>query len=162
MTYKPFKRRTSDLLKMAVKLENGELESRYRVLLPELSTFMTIHEIPCYVLIYNRIGIQNKTVFQNDAINSALGQLEEGALANHRANSERHLKIGSEQVDDLFERYSSSLHDYLMDFDWSDRDIKKVYEQRKHMVKQMVQSILFLEKFKACFRIIYDSYNQPV
>ena len=35
-----------------------------------------------------------------------------------------------------------------MDFDWSDRDIKKVYEQRKHMVKQMVQSILFLEKFK--------------
>ena len=45
-----------------------------------------------------------------------------------------------------------------MDFDWSDRDIKKVYEQRKHMVKQMVQSILFLEKFKACLRIIYDSY----
>ena len=55
--FKPMKRRTSDLLKMAVKLDNGEMESRYRVLLPELSTFMTIHEIPCYVLIYNRIGI---------------------------------------------------------------------------------------------------------
>ena len=55
--FKPMKRQTSDLLKMAVKLDNGEMESRYRVLLPELSTFMTIHEIPCYVLIYNRIGI---------------------------------------------------------------------------------------------------------
>ena len=51
------KRPSSDLLRMAVKLENGEMESRYRVLLPELSTFMTIHELPCYVLIYNRDGI---------------------------------------------------------------------------------------------------------
>ena len=50
---------------MAVKLENGEMESRHRVLLPELSTFMTIHEIPCYVLIYNRIGIHNYR-FQSD------------------------------------------------------------------------------------------------
>ena len=68
MKYIPLKRRSSDLLKMAVKLENGELESRYRVLLPELSTFMTIHKIPCYVLIYNRIGIWNKAGFQNGVI----------------------------------------------------------------------------------------------
>ena len=51
---------------------------------------------------------------------------------------------------DHLQRYSSSLHEYLIDFDWTDRDIKKVYEERKHMVKQMVKAIIFLEKFKVC------------
>ena len=56
-------------------------------------------------------------------------------------------------ANDLFERYSSSLHEYLIDFDWTDRDIKKVYEERKHMVKQMAKAIIFLEKFKVCLEI---------
>ena len=70
---------------------------------------------------------------------------EEGAPANQRTSFWK-------LTNDLFERYSSSLHEYLIDFDWTDRDIKKVYEQRKHMVKQMVKSIIFLGKFKVCFR----------
>jgi len=77
----------------------------------------------------------------------------DGAESGRRRASQSENKVSFWKLtNDLLERYSSSLHEYLIDFDWTDRDIKKVYEQRKHMVKQMVKSIIFLGKFKVCFR----------
>ena len=77
----------------------------------------------------------------------------DGAESGRRPAGQSENKVSFWKLtNDLFERYSTSLHEYLINFDWTDRDIKKVYEQRKHMVKQMVKSITFLGKFKACFR----------
>ena len=44
----------------------------------------------------------------------------------------------------VMERYEESLHDYLKNFDWSNRDLSFIYPERKVIAQNIISSVRFL------------------